>query len=71
MLKKPEKGPSGGKVHYIKRHRYIDGSTFVKLVQDSWIGSTGSATDLIRKTVGLREPNLRTDITVAVDESVQ
>lgn len=70
MLSSPSKGPSGGEVHYVERYRHIDGTTFVKLVQDSWIGSTGGATDLLRKTVGLLESSLRDDATIAVDEPV-
>jgi hypothetical protein len=70
MLSRPSKGPSGGDVHYVEQYRHIDGTTFVKLVQDSWIGSIGSATDLLRQTVGLLESSLRDDATIAVDEPI-
>jgi len=70
MLSSPSKGPSGGEVHYVEHYRHIDGMTFVKLVQDSWIGSTGSATELLRQTVGLLESSLRDDTTIAVDEPI-
>ncbi|MBF6228971.1 hypothetical protein IU470_28255 [Nocardia abscessus] len=68
MLEKPDTGPSGGTVFYPDARRYIDPTTFVKLVQDNWIGTTAKATDVVFKALGLRRPEERTPFTIAVDE---
>jgi hypothetical protein len=68
MLEKPDTGPSGGTVFYPDARRYIDPSTFVKLVQDNWIGTTARATDVVFEALGLRRPEERTPFTIAVDE---
>ncbi len=68
MLEKPDTGPSGGTVFYPDARRYIDPTTFVKLVQDNWIGTTAKATDVVFTALGLRMPEERTPFTIAVDE---
>jgi hypothetical protein len=68
LLKNPDVGPSGGRVHYIKQSRYLDPRTFVKLVQDSWIGSIGSTTELLTRIVGLIPSEQLKNRVLAVDE---
>jgi hypothetical protein len=69
MLKTPDSGPRGGKVHYVSKGRYIDTRTFVKLVQDAWIGSVGSTEALIRIVGLLPSTDVRERI-VAIDEPI-
>jgi hypothetical protein len=68
LLKYPDEGPQGGRVHYIGRSRSIDTQTFVKLIQDSWIGSVGATTELLAKIVGLIPSERLENRVVAVDE---
>ena len=63
-----EAGPRGGNVIYVRNGRYIDTRTFVKLVQDGWIGSTGPTTDLISRIVGLVPTSDTGNRIFAVDE---
>jgi hypothetical protein len=68
LSKYPDVGPQGGRVHYIGRGRYIDTETFVKLIQDFWIGSVGSTTEFLAKLVRLIPSGHLESRVVAVDE---
>lgn len=68
LSKYSDVGPQGGRVHYIGRGRYIDTETFVKLIQDFWIGSVGSTTELLAKLVRLIPSGHLESRVVAVDE---
>lgn len=68
MLSHPDQGPHGGRVYYVERRRSIDGETFARLVRDRWIGSSGTATDILLRTLGVRPSAERAPLTLAVDE---
>ncbi len=68
MLGAPDLGANGGTVHYVMRRRYLDGQTFTRLVRDSWVGSSGSATTLLLEALGLRPSDDRNGVTMAIDE---
>jgi hypothetical protein len=65
----PEMGPQGGSVHFITNHRYLSSDTFARLVRDSWVGSTGDATSLLRQAFNLRDSDA--DLVLAVDEPLE
>ena len=45
-------GPRGGKaVSYETVDRYLNNTEFINLVQDGWVGSTGSGTRLLTEIV--------------------
>ena len=69
VLIKPDTGPQGGDVYFVNDHRHLSPETFARLVRDSWIGSTGDATALLRKTFNLRDPDA--DLVLAVDEPIE
>lgn len=68
MLDLPDAGPRGGKIYHVRKRRYIDTETFARLVQDSWVGSTGRATEILINTLGLMPMTLRENLILAVDE---
>lgn len=68
VLLTPEMGPQGGSVHFITNHRHLSSDTFARLVRDSWIGSTGDATSLLRQAFNLRDSDA--DLVLAVDEPI-
>jgi hypothetical protein len=69
VLIKPDTGPQGGNVYFVSDHRHLSSETFARLVRDSWIGSTGDATALLRKTFSLRDSDA--DLVLAVDEPIE
>jgi hypothetical protein len=66
MLTTPGVGPRGGAVHYVVEQRHISPETFARLVRDTWVGSTGDATALLRQVLGIRDTDA--DLVLAVDE---
>ncbi|SIF22457.1 Uncharacterised protein [Mycobacteroides abscessus subsp. abscessus] len=71
LLRNPDKGQRGGKLLSMDKHRYIDPTTFVKLVQDSWIGSHTEASKLLLDLMGLKDRGERNPATIAVDTPIQ
>jgi hypothetical protein len=69
VLLRPDSGPNGGLVHYLTRHRHLTSDTFARLVRDSWVGSTGDATAILRDIFQLRDTSA--DIVLAVEEPAQ
>ncbi len=70
MLANPEAGPAGGTVHYVFRRPYLDGETFSRLVRDRWVGSSGSATQLLLRVLGVLPTRERRPLTLAVEETL-
>jgi len=68
VLLAPASGPQGGVVHYVASHRSISSETFARLVRDTWVGSTGDATVLLREIFGFRDRVA--DLVLAVEEPV-
>jgi hypothetical protein len=69
VLIKPDTGPQRGEVYFVNDHRHLSPETFARLVRDSWIGSTGDATALLRKMFNLRDSDA--DLVLAVDEPIE
>jgi hypothetical protein len=69
LLIKPDTGPKGGVVYFVEDHRHISPETFARLVRDTWVGSTGDATTLLRELLNLRDSNA--DLVLAVDEPIE
>jgi hypothetical protein len=69
VLSNPDTGPQGGVVYFVNGHRYLSAETFARLVRDSWVGSTGDATVLLRKVFNLRDSDA--DLVLAVDEPIE
>ena len=69
VLLAPGSGPQGGTVHFITDHRFLNPDTFARLVRDSWVGSTGDATSLLRQAFNLRDSDA--DLVMAVDEPAE
>jgi hypothetical protein len=62
------RGPRGGQMLRVPELRYIDSQTFVRLVQDCWIGSHGELSRLLgRILLYLKDPTTAGDSTVAYD----
>jgi hypothetical protein len=62
------RGPRGGQLLRVPELRYIDSQTFVRLVQDCWIGSHGELSRLLgRILLYLKDPTTAGDSTVAYD----
>lgn len=70
MLVNPESGPKGGAVHYVHRHRHLDGETFARLVRDRWVGSTGDVTNLLSNILGAIPAADRTPRTIAIESRI-
>jgi hypothetical protein len=66
LLTTPGVGPRGGAVHCVVEQRHISPETFARLVRDSWVGSTGDATALLRQVLGIRDTDA--GLVLAVDE---
>ena len=69
VLIRPDIGPQGGSVYFISDHRHLMPETFARLVRDSWVGSTGDATALLREVFNLRDSDA--DLVLAVDEPIE
>lgn len=50
----------------LRQQRHISPETFARLVRDTWVGSTGDATVLLRQVLGIRDTDA--DLVLAVDE---
>lgn len=65
MLRKPDVGPSGGRLLYVGQKRSLTAENFAHLVRSRWIGSTGSATIALTKLFGLSDVS---NVVLAVEE---
>jgi hypothetical protein len=68
LLAKPARGPRGAALLNVPGHRYIDGETFVRLVQDAWAGTVEHETYALAEILRIQLAESRADLVVAYDE---
>jgi hypothetical protein len=67
-MKVPKHGPRGGEMLYMDEQRWLDSETFVRLVQDRWLGSVGDVTVAVGAMVGLYLRDGPSALTIAIDQ---